>query len=77
MSSEFILYQQEKNQGIKVYFPNGWFIIRFIKDGKNNYEVFINSKSKFTFSKIKEQLLLAINRFNHIKKGYSYEQLSH
>ncbi|MDD7915320.1 hypothetical protein [Polaribacter ponticola] len=77
LSNEFILYLQEENQGMKVYFPNGWFTIRFIKDGKNSYEVLINSKSKFTFTKIKEELLQAIQRFKHIKKEYSYEQLSY
>ena len=77
LSNEFILYQQEEKLGIKVYFPNGWFTIRFLDERNNEYEVFVTSKSKFIFIKIKEQLLLAIKRFKHIKEDYSYEQLPH
>mgnify|MGYP000032348322 CR=1 FL=1 len=77
LSNEFILCLQEENQRIKVYFPNGWFIVKLLKENNNKYKIQINSKSKFTFTKIKEQLLLAITRFKHIRKSYSYEQLSY
>ncbi len=70
VSAEFILYQQEDHQGIKVYFPNGWFVIRTIEEMDNEYLVHIWSKSKFNFSTIKEQLSLALHRFKQIKKKY-------
>jgi|TARA_R110002050_G_scaffold96369_1_gene200395 hypothetical protein len=77
LSNEFILYQQEENNGLKVFFPNGWFNISSSEKENNEYKVYLDSKSKFTFTKIKEQLLFAIKRFKHLKKEYSHEQLSH
>ncbi|PQJ81262.1 hypothetical protein [Polaribacter glomeratus] len=66
LSGEFILYQQDENQVLKVYFPNGWFIVSFKKGINNEYKVLMKHKSKFTFIDIKKQLLLAIDRFKKI-----------
>lgn len=73
LSNEFILYQQEKNQNIKVYFPNGCFVVSNIEECENEIEVYICSKSRFTFNKIKEQLLLAIHRYKCIRKIHTNE----
>jgi hypothetical protein len=63
LSGEFILYQQEDIQGIKVYFPNWWFVVHSLEEKDNTYKFIINYKSKYAFIKIKNQLSLAIHRF--------------
>ena len=66
VSGEFVLHQQDEDHELKVYFPNGWFIISFKKEINNEFKILMNYKSKFTFIDIKEQLLLAIHRFKKL-----------
>ena len=73
LSVEFILYQQEDNLGLKVYFPNGWLVVHYLEGIDNKFEVLISSKSKISLMRIKKQLSMSIHRFKQLKTDYSYE----
>lgn len=68
LSAEFVLYQQEENNSFKIYFPNGLFEIKSLKE--NGFEVFIKSNSKFSFVKIKDMLKASIYRYKHVNEFY-------
>ncbi|PJB19109.1 MAG: hypothetical protein CO117_05925 [Flavobacteriaceae bacterium CG_4_9_14_3_um_filter_33_16] len=46
VSGEFILFQQDENNGLKVLFPNGWFFIYVLNLKTNSIEFRIEVKSK-------------------------------
>lgn len=43
---EFVLYQIEESDGLKVYFSNGWFTINILNKNKNCIKMAIKVKSK-------------------------------
>lgn len=46
IKGEFDLFQKEEINGLKVYFPNGWFVVDMLKDNGDDKEFLINIKSK-------------------------------
>tara|TARA_R110001583_G_C5485250_1_gene394240 strand:- start:59 stop:370 length:312 start_codon:yes stop_codon:yes gene_type:complete len=46
LSNEFVLYQQEDINGLKVFFPNGYFFINELNHNKNSIQLRIEVKSK-------------------------------
>lgn len=79
LGGEFILYQQDEVNGIKVYFPNGWFSVKKIKSNKNQIDFIIEVRSKClkTGSKIYDvitSILVHAKAFETVKK---HEQLPH
>ena len=58
VAGEFDLLLMNDEDGLKVYFPNGWFSIRsFNKGSKINLEIKVESKSKKTGKKFTGELL--------------------
>ncbi|NEW78368.1 MAG: hypothetical protein GZ086_02850 [Gelidibacter sp.] len=46
ISGEFVLNQQENIDGLKVFFPNGWFFINVLNPKNNSIGFRIEVKSK-------------------------------
>jgi len=46
VKGEFDLFQKEEINGLKVYFPNGWFVVNLLNENERNIEFIINIKSK-------------------------------
>ena len=46
VKGEFDLFQKEEINELKVYFPNGWFVVGLLNDDEKNIEFKINIKSK-------------------------------
>ncbi len=79
LSGEFKLYQQDELNGLKVYFPNGWFLVKQIKSNKNQIDFIIEVRSKCvkTGSKTYDvitSILVHVKAFETVNK---HEQLSH
>jgi len=68
VKGEFDLFQKEEINGLKVYFPNGWFIVEILKETESNIEFKINIKSKTLKSgKVVEAKINALNKlFNNV-----------
>lgn len=43
---EFDLFQMEELDGLKVYYPNGWFYIELLSENDSDLIIAINIKSK-------------------------------
>ena len=54
VSGEFDLYQKEESNGLKVYYPNGWFTIEIIAKQSQHIEILILIKSKTIESGLKK-----------------------
>ncbi len=65
MKGEFDLYLQENYDGLKIYFPNGWFTI--YKDGGDikpiHVEIEIKTKSLKDGKKIESHIKSVLERF--------------
>ena len=46
VSGVFDLYQMEELDGLKVYYPNGWFSITILSEGEKDLNIVIKIKSK-------------------------------
>lgn len=69
IAGEFDLYLMQEEQGLKVYFPDGWFTI----SNSNNdsiliLEIQVEAKSKMTYEKIVKKIQDVYNRVS-----YSFE----
>ena len=64
VSGEFDLYLKNESEILKVYFPNGWFTIRNIKDENSNefIEIIVEGKSRIACQ----------NMMNQLESIYSY-----
>lgn len=72
LSSEFILYQQEKINDLTVYFPNGLFVIKQLENKNNHTEFVIKVKSKCRkkVKYISKRIMLILN---HMKAFQEYK----
>ena len=63
---EFDLYLMNDEQGLKVYFPSGWFSVRSFNDNTSvNLEIKVEGKSKIICGKITDKLLNVYNRVSY------------
>ncbi|MBG6062324.1 hypothetical protein IWX83_002122 [Flavobacterium sp. CG_9.1] len=46
LSGEFDLYQKDESDGLKVFYPNGWFSVEIIDNHPQHIEILIFIKSK-------------------------------
>lgn len=65
VSGEFDLYLIDESEILKVYFPNGWFIIRNFKgdENQNHIEIKVESKSRIACQKMMDKLEVI---YNHV-----------
>ena len=65
VSCEFDLFIQYESKNLKVYFPNGWFVISNFKDkyDRDQIEIRVEGKSKIACQNIIHQLEII---FNHV-----------
>lgn len=65
---EFDLYQIEELDGLKVYYPNGWFFIELISENEQDLNIAIKIKSKTLDSglKMEAQIKKIYNHLNQI-----------
>lgn len=65
---EFDLHQIEELDGLKVYYPNGWFCIELLSENEADLNIAIKIKSKTLESglKIKAQIKTIHNHLNQI-----------
>ncbi len=66
-SGEFVLYQQETEDGLKVYFPNGFFQMELINESNVECEIILKSNCKRTIIQISNQLNSVTNHFKKFK----------
>jgi sRNA-binding regulator protein Hfq len=67
LSGEFNLYLQEESEDLKVYFPNGWFLIKLIEDMDTKYEIIVKCKCKNTIVQMYNQISSVVNHFKSFK----------
>ncbi len=66
VAGEYDLNLMNEEDGLKVYFPSGWFSIRsFNNDSKINLEIKVEGKSKKICDKITDELLNVHNRVSN------------
>lgn len=68
VSGEFDLYQMEEVDGLKVYYPNGWFSIEVLSESEIDLNIVIKIKSKKldSGSKIEAQIKTIYSHLNQI-----------
>lgn len=64
---EFDLYQIEESNGLKVYYPNGWFFIELISENEEDLNIAIKIKSKTLDSGLKMEARIK-TIYNHLNK---------
>jgi phosphomannomutase len=69
IQGEFDLYQMEELDGLKVYFPNGWFSITISSKRELDLKIVIKIKSKTLSSGIKIESQIK-NRYSHLNQVY-------
>ncbi|OGS72206.1 MAG: hypothetical protein A3F91_10705 [Flavobacteria bacterium RIFCSPLOWO2_12_FULL_35_11] len=67
---EFDLYLMEELDGLKVYYPNGWFSITVLSESEKELNIIIQIKSKTLDSglKIEAQIKKIYSHLNQILK---------
>lgn len=75
MRDDFTFYQQECNDGLKVFFPNGWFEINLIETPSVEYEISVNSKCNKSLVKTYNKILSVVNHFKKYKKSFLKEDI--
>ena len=77
MSGEFDLYLNSESDILKVYFPNGWFSIRNLKNEnkKELIEIKVEGKSRIECQKIMNQLECIYNHVVHFTELGSIQHL--
>lgn len=66
VAGEFDLYLMNDEEGLKVYFPTGYFSIKsFNSNSSVNLEIKIEGQSKITCGKITDKLLNVYNRISN------------
>ena len=67
---EFYLYLMEELDGLKVYYPNGWFSITVLSESEKELNIIIQIKSKTLDSglKIEAQIKKIYSHLNQILK---------
>lgn len=70
IQGEFDLYQIDELDGLKVYYPNGWFTIKIINKDADiiNIEIRVKNKSKNSGFKIYQKIEAL---YAHLIKGLS------
>ena len=65
---EFDLYQMEDLDGLKVYYPNGWFSITLLSESEKelNIKIIIKSKTLDSGLKIESQIKTIFSNLNQI-----------
>lgn len=65
---EFDLYQMDESEGLKVYYPNGWFCIELLCEKEVDLNIVIKIKSKTLDSglKIESQIKTIYSHLNQI-----------
>lgn len=66
-SGEFELHLQENKDGLKVYYPNGYFYMNLNSESKLRCDVLFISKCKRTLVQILERLSSVIHHFKKFK----------
>jgi len=68
IQGEFDLYQIDEVDGLKVYYPNGWFSIGLLSENEEDLNITIKIKSKTLDSglKIEAQIQTIYNHLNQI-----------
>jgi hypothetical protein len=69
IKGEFDLYLMEDLDGLKVYFPNGWFSIMILSERELDLKIVIQIKSKTLNSGIKIETQIK-NSYNHLNQVY-------
>lgn len=66
LTGEFDLNLKEENKGLKVYFPNGYFLVKQLKniDDKIQFEICVKSKSRNTGINIFQKIESTYNQLN-------------
>ncbi|WP_299557313.1 hypothetical protein [Seonamhaeicola sp.] len=66
VSGEFDLYQKQESKALKVYFPNGWFVIRRLNKSNEGFvmEIKVEGKSKLACEQVKLRLK---SIYDHVK----------
>lgn len=73
-NEEFILCQrQEEVNGLKVFFPNGWFFIKLIEKNRIGFEIIVKSKCKKTIVKTYNHIVSMVKHFKKYKVIISKE----
>ena len=75
MCDDFTFYQQECDNGLKVFFPNGWFFINSTEKTTNEYEIIVSSKCNKSFAKAYNKVLSVLNHFKKYKKSFLSEAI--
>jgi len=74
LTMEYDLYQMDELEGLKVYYPNGWFTVELMTNFKFQTNILINVKCK-SLHKVKMQIAQIETLFNQFNQIFIKKEL--